>query len=51
MKQIDPQKFSKSKTDSAGVILCNKDNSEEDKDHALGVLSNWRAAHSYPMHI
>ena len=51
MKQIDPQKFSKSKTDSAGVVLCNKESSEEDKNNALEILSNWRAAHSYPMHI
>ncbi|MFH1890349.1 MAG: RelA/SpoT domain-containing protein [Candidatus Kuenenbacteria bacterium] len=51
MKQIDPQKFSKSKIDSAGAILCNGKNSEEDKNNALEILSNWRASHSYPMHI
>ncbi|NOQ55933.1 MAG: (p)ppGpp synthetase [Nanohaloarchaea archaeon] len=51
MKIIDPIKFSKSKTDSAGITLCNDKKSEEDKDYALEILSNWRAAHSYPMHI
>ena len=51
MKYADPKKFSKSKTDSAGVILCDEKSPEEDKNHALEILSNWRAAHSYPMHI
>jgi len=51
MKEIDPKKFSKSKTDSAGVILCDKKSSEKDKNYALEILSNWRASHSYPMHI
>ena len=51
MKIIDPKEFSKSKTDSAGVILRNDKESEEEKNSALEILSNWRAAHSYPMHI
>ena len=51
MKIIDPKEFSKSKTDSAGIILRNDEAPEEDKDYALEILSNWRAAHSYPMHI
>ncbi|MFH1972470.1 MAG: RelA/SpoT domain-containing protein [archaeon] len=46
MKQINPKKYSKSETDAAGVILTKKESSK-----ALGVLSNWRAAHSYPMHV
>jgi ppGpp synthetase/RelA/SpoT-type nucleotidyltranferase len=51
MKEIDPQRFSKSRTDVAGVTLCDAANSEEEQLAALEVLSNWRAAHSYPMHI
>ena len=51
MKDIDPQKFSKSKTDLAGVILAKVESSGEDTNKALEILSNWRAAHSYPMHI
>ncbi|NQU79490.1 RelA/SpoT domain-containing protein [Candidatus Woesearchaeota archaeon] len=51
MKDIDPQKYSKSKTDSAGDILRNNGSLEEDKNNALEMLSNWRAAHSYPMHV
>ena len=51
MKEIDPKKFSKSKTDAAGVILTSRKSSTEEKIEALEVLSNWRASHSYPMHI
>lgn len=51
MEKINPKEFSKSKTDFAGDILRNVLSSEEDKNNALKILSNWRAAHSYPMHI
>lgn len=51
MKQINPQKFSKSKTDAAGIVLCEQNSIDEAKNNALEILSNWRAAHSYPMHI
>jgi putative GTP pyrophosphokinase len=51
MKNIDPLRYSKSKTDEAGKILCNNNSSEEEKNNALEVLSNWRASHSYPMHV
>ena len=51
MKQINPKEFSKSKTDLAGDILRKAGSTEEEKDNALKILSNWRAAHSYPMHV
>lgn len=51
MKNTNPTEFSKSKTDLAGVTLCNPLGTEEEKNQALEVLSNWRGAHSYPMHI
>jgi len=51
MKKVNPKEFSKSKTDLAGIALCDTTSSEEDKDNALEILSNWRASHSYPMHI
>lgn len=51
MKQVDPRKYSKSKTDVAGVNLSNKKSSKEEQNKALEVLSNWRASHSYPMHV
>lgn len=51
MREVNPEEFSKSKTDLAGAILCDSSSSQEEKNNALGILSNWRAAHSYPMHI
>jgi ppGpp synthetase/RelA/SpoT-type nucleotidyltranferase len=51
MHEVNPNKFSKSQTDNAGEILCDASASQEDKFEALEVLSNWRASHSYPMHI
>ena len=50
MKYASPSKFSKSKTNRAGIILSNS-SSEKEKNNALEVLSDWRAAHSYLMHI
>ncbi|MEK6927798.1 MAG: RelA/SpoT domain-containing protein [Nanoarchaeota archaeon] len=51
MEKVNPKEFSKSETDLAGEILRNVSSTEEDKNHALKILSNWRAAHNYPMHI
>ncbi|NQZ85007.1 MAG: RelA/SpoT domain-containing protein [Nanoarchaeales archaeon] len=51
MKKIDPKKFSKSKTDKAGKVLAKDGDYDEKKFDAIDVLDNWRAAHSYPMHI
>jgi len=51
MEKTNPKEFSKSKTDLAGDILRNSSSIEKDKNNALRVLSNWRASHSYPMHI
>lgn len=51
MKKINPKEFSKSKTDLAGDLLRNPATNEKEKNEALMVLSNWRASHSYPMHI
>jgi ppGpp synthetase/RelA/SpoT-type nucleotidyltranferase len=51
MYEVNPNKFSKSQTDNAGKTLCNSSVSKEEKFEALEILSNWRASHSYPMHI
>lgn len=51
MKKSNLTMFSKSKTDLAGDILRNPLSSEEDKNKALEILSNWRGAHSYPMRV
>jgi ppGpp synthetase/RelA/SpoT-type nucleotidyltranferase len=51
MKKVNPKTFSKSQTDLAGDILRYPSYSEEKKNKALEILSNWRGAHSYPMHV
>lgn len=51
VKNTNPKKYSKSKTDEAGDILRAKKTSNLAKMEALGILSNWRASHSYPMHV
>jgi len=50
MKYKKPQ-FTKSKTDFAGIILSENNCSENERNSVLEILSNWRATHSYPMHI
>ena len=45
------QKYDKFEINNAGKILINDKSSEEEKDRALEILNNWRAVHSYPMHI
>ena len=51
MKLIDPKKYSKSKTDEAGIILRDNLSSKKDKNIALEILNNWRASHNYPMQV
>ena len=51
MKRVNPKKFSKNKTNLAGIILCNIKSSKEDKNISLDILGNWRAAHNYPMDV
>ncbi len=51
MKLISPKKHSKTQIDKAGTILSKKNITEEEKNKALEILSDWRGAHSYPMHI
>jgi len=51
MEKTSHKEFSKSETDLAGDLLRNSLSTEEEKNNALKILSYWRAAHSYPMHI
>jgi ppGpp synthetase/RelA/SpoT-type nucleotidyltranferase len=51
MKLLNPKKYSRSQTDKAGITLSKKEITEEDKNEALEILSQWRGAHSYPLHI
>jgi len=50
-KQQIQKNFQKSKTNLAGDLLRNSKTPEEDRYKALTILSNWRASHSYPMHV
>jgi RelA/SpoT family protein len=49
MKWIDP-KHSKRRVRSAGEMLIDPSCTELHRDQAMEILSNWRAAHAYPMH-
>jgi ppGpp synthetase/RelA/SpoT-type nucleotidyltranferase len=51
MVWVKPKEFSKSEINHAGDILINDTSTEEEKNNALLILDNWRAIHSYPMHI
>ena len=44
-------RYSKNEINKAGAILKNKKSSEEEINKAIEVLNNWRAIHSYPLHI
>lgn len=44
-------KYSKSEINKAGSIIADPSSSKEERDHALIILNNWRAAHAYPLHI
>ncbi|MBU4393360.1 MAG: RelA/SpoT domain-containing protein [Actinobacteria bacterium] len=44
-------KYTKNEVNKAGAILKNNSSSEEEINKATDVLNNWRAIHSYPLHI
>jgi putative GTP pyrophosphokinase len=46
-----PKGYSKEKVNTAGDILIKEGSSKEEIDRAIEILDNWRAIHSYPMHI
>jgi putative GTP pyrophosphokinase len=51
MKWAKSKGFSKTKTDISGRVLSNNKESTQNKSTAMEILDNWRAIHSYPMHI
>ncbi|HZX20084.1 MAG TPA: RelA/SpoT domain-containing protein [archaeon] len=51
MKWAKPTHSSKGEIDRAGQILISDIAREEEKNKALEILTNWRAIHSYPMHV
>lgn len=44
-------KYSKSEINKAGSIIANPSSTKEDRDNALIILNNWRAAHTYPLQV
>lgn len=44
-------KYSKSEINEAGSIIADPTSSKEDRDNALIILNNWRAAHAYPLQV
>lgn len=51
MKLLNPQKYSKSQINKAGVNLAYNHLTEEEKNKALEILGFWRGVHNYPLHI
>ncbi|HIH25244.1 RelA/SpoT domain-containing protein [Candidatus Woesearchaeota archaeon] len=51
MTWVKPKGHSKSRINWAGDVLINTESTEEEKILAIEILDNWRAIHSYPMHI
>lgn len=44
-------KYSGSEIKNAGAILANSSSTKEERDKALIILNNWRAAHAYPLQV
>lgn len=56
MKQINREqweipKYSKSEINKAGSIIANPFSTKEERNNALIILNNWRAAHTYPLQV
>lgn len=51
MQWVKPIKISKERINHAGDILISDTATDEEKIRALEILDNWRASHSYPMHV
>lgn len=50
MAWITPR-YSNAEVNYAGGVLISELSSEEEKTKAVEILDNWRAIHSYPMHV
>ena len=51
MVWVKPKGYSKGKINRAGDILISNTILQEEQENAIDILDNWRAIHSYPMHI
>lgn len=44
-------RYSKSQINKSGKIIIDPNSTKEERDQALIVLNNWRAAHAYPLQV
>ncbi len=51
MGWVKPKGYSKEQINRAGKVLISDTSTEEEKSKAKEILDNWRAIHSYPMHV
>ncbi|MEK6920303.1 MAG: RelA/SpoT domain-containing protein [Nanoarchaeota archaeon] len=51
MAWVKPKGYTVGTINYAGEILSKDTSSEEETNKAIEILDNWRAVHSYPMHI
>jgi len=51
MTWAKPKGYSRSRIDRAGDILSSDTTTDAEKEEAIEILDNWRAIHSYPMHV
>lgn len=50
-EQWETPKYSKSEINKAGSIIADSSSTKEERDNALIILNNWRAAHAYPLQV
>ena len=43
--------YSRKQINKAGTIVADPSSTKEDRDNALIILNNWRAAHAYPLQV
>jgi hypothetical protein len=51
MTWVKPKGYSRGRIDRAGDVLISETSTDLEKEEALEILDNWRAIHSYPMHV
>jgi ppGpp synthetase/RelA/SpoT-type nucleotidyltranferase len=51
MKWREPKGYNSKEIDWAGEVLINDNHTAEEYNKAFEILDNWRAIHSYPMHV
>lgn len=50
-EQWEVPKYSKSQINKAGKIIADSSSTKDERDNALMILNNWRAAHAYPLQV